>query len=68
MAGLAGVERKVRELEHTVRDLEKSKGGKRAKRAPTAWNKFVGEFSKKNQGKVPNNEMMAAASKVFHAK
>lgn len=67
MSDIAALERKVKDLELKIKEIEKSKG-KRVKRAPTKWNIFLGEFSKKNQGKIPNNEMMAAASKAFHAK
>ena len=57
--------RKVAHLEKELAEVKKSKG-KRTKRAPSKWNTFFAEFSKKNHGKYAPNEMMAAASKVYH--
>lgn len=67
MSDIAALERKVKDLELKIKEIEKSKG-KRAKRAPTAWNIFFAEFSRKNQGKIPSNDMMKEASKVFNPK
>jgi hypothetical protein len=65
MTDIDALAKKVAALEKELAEVKKMKG-KRVKRAPSKWNLFLAEFTKKNHGKYAPNEMMAAASKVYH--
>lgn len=65
MTTIEKLEKEVAALKQEVHDLKKMKSAPKKKRAASAYNVFMADFSKKNKGKIPQEKMFKEGAKQW---
>ena len=67
MTTIEKLERDVAALKQEVHDLKKMKSAPKPKRKLSAYNVFMSDFTKKNKGKISQDQMFKEGSKAWSA-